>query len=454
MKYFFIVMIALFFISCGENQTVYYEDEEPIQIIDEFNISNGDGSYFYQQWYLKKDDTFYAQYGIDENAHIHITDEILNKYSGKGIRLAIIDDGFDINHPEIKDKVVASYAIDSKGNISSDVSQDRNEYHGTAVVGLISSSLKLKGVASDVELILIKMPIFLDDKIVEIMFDTAVEHGAQIINCSWGTNAVTPDMREYINRIAIESNDGQGVNIVFAAGNSNELMSKDESSIKEVIGVGALNHENLRATGYSNYGPQLDISAPGGDTIGLTTLDVTGIKGATDNNYSELNFIGTSASAPIVSGVIALLLESNSTLNKFDVEKKLYTHTDLIGENTPYIDDMISASTYPTISGLLGTSQNDEFYIRLTDYNTLLKYDNEITTINGDNTFNSIFSQEIPNGSYKVELVSNSGLIFATDLNFTINNENVGTLVDINKKHSDFYGSGKINVSKVLNEKK
>lgn len=119
-------------------------------------------------------------------------------------------------------------------------------------------------------------------------------------------------------------------------------MGNDESAIPEVIAVGSTDKNNLRAW-YSNYGENLDILAPAGFDIGITTLDPMGEKGIAilNDNYLLANdvnsFIGTSASAPIVSGVIALMLEKNPNMTRIEVENILKNKSDKIG-NLDYID--------------------------------------------------------------------------------------------------------------------
>lgn len=441
MKQFFLYLVSLVFIGCGGNSNTNN---------NEMDTSN----YIYQQWYLKKNTTFYSLHNIDDDAHIHGSDAIFSKYKGSNIKLAIIDNGFDVTHPELKNNVIATVAFSEDGIQSDDVSHNGDEYHGTAVAGIIASSLKLQGIAPNVELILIKMPEYITDDIVEDMFNTAISYGAQIINCSWGTNDVSQSIREYINDIAITSYNMKGVNIVFAAGNDDNLITNDESSIKNIIGVGAVDHENLRVTEYSNYGPELDIMAPGGYNLAITTLDVSGEKGANSEDYIEYNdsngFIGTSAAAPIVSGALALLLEKDQTLTNTEIRDILKEKTDKIGINTPYIDDMVSSSSnYPIITGLLGTSRNDNFEVQLTNKKTHIKYKNIISVVFADNSFESTFGIEIPEGNYTVELVDENNFTFATDEEFEISHS-LYNVTNKNIRHSDFYGYGKLNLSKLL----
>ncbi|MDQ7067477.1 MAG: S8 family serine peptidase [Sulfurimonas sp.] len=135
--------------------------------------------------------------------------------------------------------------------------------------------------------------------------------------------------------------DGKGTIIVFASGNDDQDMGNDESAIPEVISVGATDSENLRAY-YSNFGLNLDLVAPGGYYLGITTLDSMGDKGlaSLDDNYLLFDdvdgaFVGTSAAAPIVSGIIAIMLEKNPNLTRVEIENILKNSSDKIG-NVPY----------------------------------------------------------------------------------------------------------------------
>ncbi|WP_457596930.1 S8 family serine peptidase, partial [Hydrogenimonas sp.] len=81
--------------------------------------------------------------------------------------------------------------------------------------------------------------------------------------------------------------------------------------------------------------------APGGYNLGITTLDQNGTAGLSEDDYLRYNdyyaFAGTSASAPIVTGVVAQLLEANPTLTRLQVYNALQCSADKIGD-VPYID--------------------------------------------------------------------------------------------------------------------
>jgi subtilisin family serine protease len=137
--------------------------------------------------------------------------------------------------------------------------------------------------------------------------------------------------------MATKGRDGKGILMVFASGNDGKEVFNDESMLETVIGVGASDEDNLRAI-YSNVGAGLDIVAPGGYNLGITTTNYRD-----DGNSAFIRsedpdgFIGTSASTPIVSAALALLLEKNPQLTRQQVQQRIKDSTDKIG-NVEYIE--------------------------------------------------------------------------------------------------------------------
>ena len=292
--------------------------------------------YYYQQWYLEKDEAFYLQNAIDNDAHIH-ANNLLHTYRGAGVKIAVIDDGLDVTHEDLNGSVIHTYDISTGTTNVAHLNQ--SGHHGTAVTGIIgarSNSLGIQGVASSSQIIFIKHNENMSDSETIELFTKAEEFGADIINCSWGTYDVSQAVTEKIQDLAINGRDSKGIIIVFAVGNDDRDMGNDESAIPEVLAVSASDKDNLRAW-YSNYGEHLDVVAPGGYELGITTLDNMGNNGiaSLDENYllydDHNSFIGTSASAPIVSGVIALMLERNPNLTRVEIEDILKNSSDKIG---------------------------------------------------------------------------------------------------------------------------
>jgi subtilisin family serine protease len=120
-----------------------------------------------------------------------------------------------------------------------------------------------------------------------VAFTVAKKAGADIINCSWNSPILLEPVYDVIKALSHDTA------IVFAAGNSHKkiLPYSTESSIKEVVTVGATQK-------YSNYGDIVDFKIPSGI---ITTK--------ADGTYGQ--FGGTSATAPIISGILALELSKN-----------------------------------------------------------------------------------------------------------------------------------------------
>ena len=132
---------------------------------------------------------------------------------------------------------------------------------------------------------------------------------ARIINISFGGSAACGNLYQTtINELA-----GMGVVVVAAAGNEAGSLSRP-ASCSGVVAVAALARDGLKAS-YSNFGAGVTVSTLGGDSgvdDGVLTLSNTGTESPDAEWYA--NEFGTSFSAPIVSGVISLMLSANPNL--------------------------------------------------------------------------------------------------------------------------------------------
>ena len=301
--------------------------------------------YWREQWYFHKDTSFYAQNGIESEAHIHPLST--QRFTGRGVKIVIIDTSLDTEHEDLCGGVVKTYNVLTR---TEDVEPKRDDdidvkTHGTAVTGIAaatSNNRGISGIAPEAEIYFIRIPFgtnSYENYLVEA-FEKAGEWDADVINCSWGTGEVQESLKSVIEDLAKNGRDGKGTIVIFSAGNGGEdqigdEMGNDESAIPEVLGVGATNKYNER-TKYSNYGPELDLMAPGGEYIGLTTLDPTGSMGFSNGNYIHYNeqdaFAGTSASAPVVTGIVALLLQADPNLTRQQVFDLLERNADKIAD--------------------------------------------------------------------------------------------------------------------------
>ncbi len=305
------------------------------------------------------DATFKTDYSIDSNAHINIETAwatTKGKYTkganiGDPVKVAVIDEDFEITHPDIKDKIISTYnASDTSTTNIADVDGD-TYYHGLAVAGFIASTYL--GVAPEVELILININLdaSIPDADIIRAFDHAQAQGAKVINCSWGGSALSSTLQNKISDLKTA-----GITVVFSSGNGNtsgtalnldSAGNEDPSELTTVLGVGATSVLN-DVTTYSNYGSTIDVLAPGGggknggnNLLGILGLDATGNSGENNetdtisgnslvnNNYTFTS--GTSFSAPITSGVVALMYAVNPTITPDNVRTILTTKAQQIG---------------------------------------------------------------------------------------------------------------------------
>lgn len=295
------------------------------------------------------DSNYKSTYKIDDNAHINLS-TAWNTTKGKksnaeAIKVAIIDEGFEVSHPEIKDQIFATYNVMTGTTDVSNTSTSTFS-HGTAVAGVIAS--KYLGVAPEAQLILINIDLLDDYQSSSTLteadlitaFQKAVDLGAQVINCSWGGGTVSGILSAKIQELK-----DNNITVVFSAGNDSSNLDSDgttdESELSSVIGVGASSVEN-DITSYSNYGSQIDLIAPaGGNTtdglLGVLSLDLTGTNGINTStqlglvNYNYSFVQGTSFSAPTVSGVVALLLAAKPTLTANEIRQILIDTADKVG---------------------------------------------------------------------------------------------------------------------------
>lgn len=323
----YLLVIAVLFSGCGgssaNNDASEATDTSTRECRDSKELTFVKDSLFYQQWAINYDEGFYGSNAIVQKANINTERDHL-KYRGNCVNVAVIDLNLDTTHKDLENAVIGTYnAITGEADVEpSDV---ETQHHGTAVTGLIgarANEIGTLGVASASNLIFINIQESVTDSMLIDAFEQAVQMGADVINCSWGTGDVSPAVKDKIQSIINNGKNGKGIPIIFAAGNNGTDMGNDESAIPEVITVGSTDETNLRPT-YSNHGETLDLMAPGGLTTGITTLDVSGTLGATASDYilyNDLNhFRGTSASAPIVTGLVAVMLGINPELSNDEI---------------------------------------------------------------------------------------------------------------------------------------
>lgn len=273
---------------------------------------------------------------VDSN----VIEAIDEGYTGKNVKVAVIDSAFSLNHPDLRFSDSFNIFTQNK-DISPDTTAD---FHGTAVAGVIAANRNnnygIMGIAPDAYLIglnglfEIEDTEYFSESYIDMFYD-ALDKGADIINCSWGTIDVLDEaIEDVLSEVAEEGRGGKGTFIIFSTGNEGSLKLGKEAALPFVISVGAIESNGKRA-GYSTYGKKLDFVAPSN----FVSLDLVGKDGFEE---AEKGFVaGTSFSAPVVAGCIALILEANPDLTRGQVLDILYATAKKVGTGK-YKDDTFS----------------------------------------------------------------------------------------------------------------
>lgn len=279
--------------------------------------------YFGDQWHLVNT----GQRGMTEGADIR-ADVAWELSTGEGQLIAVLDSGVLPDHPDL-DVIPGWDYIGDDSDPSPDTSTD-SPAHGTNVAGLSAAlgdnGQGVTGVAYDARIYAIRLiggGSSLED--VYDAFTEAVDAGAVVINNSWGFHTCgsfdTYETFRQMNRYAEENGrDGLGTVVVASAGNDGCDASGDGWLQQRLtFGVAASDGHDERE-GYSNYGDVIDITGPSGSLL-TTDLDEGGYGAWEDDSYYYGWFSGTSGSAPVVSGVFALMFDANERLSAADARE-------------------------------------------------------------------------------------------------------------------------------------
>lgn len=234
--------------------------------------------------------------------------------TGAGIKVGVIDGGIDYTHPDLN--VVGGYDAVTFSTSPSAYNDNIPSCggHGTHVAGTIGAKNNgsgLLGVAPGVSLYALK--VFQDfggsclawesDQIAALNW--AATNGVRVVNISIGNASYN---QVYQN--AITSAIAAGVTVVASAGNGSGGAIVFPGAYVGVIAVGAVDQSNVPAS-YESVGPQMWVTAPGTNILSTMPGNTTGTKS------------GTSMAAPHVVGIVALMLQAQSTWTPAQVQQAL-----------------------------------------------------------------------------------------------------------------------------------
>ena len=230
----------------------------------------------------------------------------------------------------IDDFIGWNVTADGEGSQNNDPMDPIGGSHGTHVAGLASgvtnNSIGIAAVAWNVKVSATSHSYDYHNGYVLNAFQGIIYHaenGIDIINNSWGGNAFTEAGWE-----VIQYANGLGSIIVASAGNNGGYYPHYPSDYPGVISVAAVTESDYKAS-YSNFGPGVDISAPGGSNPGLlSTYPIND-----DYIYSS----GTSMSGPVAASALALLKSYHPDWSNDDILRQyLATTDDLTGLEPGY----------------------------------------------------------------------------------------------------------------------
>lgn len=361
--------------TAGKNPIKVSEDlqNRPEILFAEPNLVNR-----FQNFYTPTDTLYRNQWHLKSTSGIELSpDANIDAASAwnitrgnRNIVVAVIDDGFDLGHPDLNGMGKIVFAKDF---VDGDAlpSATRADFHGTPCAGLAigeENGSGIVGSAPGCAFMPIRFGLTADDNLLFEIFKYTGTH-ADVISCSWGPVPVYAPLSSLLySQLAQLSKTGgprgKGCVILFAAGNYNApvrdmqnqgfIWRHPSQGLKETTGpivnghaahpsvmaVAASTSQNRKAA-YSNWGKEIDVCAPS-DNVHPIDFQLRQPGQSIWTAYNEMlgsrytdQFGGTSAATPIVAGAAALVIAANPTLTGEQVREILQKTADKIVDESP-----------------------------------------------------------------------------------------------------------------------
>ena len=333
-----LLSVTLALTNCSKSDSSASASSPPPAVDHCDGLEEGDPD-FEQQWYIHE--------GLNGDIC-----SVWKEYTGRDIVIAISDAAIELTHPELSENVMPGMSYDFKNGdfIGDGDNPPFFQSHGNHVAGLIAArgdnnrGIKggskgdqrgIKGVAYEAKFfsynIIFHTGASDTDDLKEARYEAVAKAhlGATTVSSnSWDEgsgHSFYPSWRTAVEEglnSTPASGTGEGVSYLFAAGNdgTGRWNTQDRfNNFYGVLSICAVNREGT-ITDYSTRGGSLWICGTGGGTPGdIYTLDFVGSAGASPDEYHP-NFNGTSASTPIVAGIVALIRQANPALSWRDVK--------------------------------------------------------------------------------------------------------------------------------------
>lgn len=254
------------------------------------------------------------------------------------VTVAVLDDGFQMDHPDYQmnlDRANAKDFVDGD-SIPAPVGTDK---HGTNCLGIAAAIRDngegIAGVAGGAKILPVRIwgGGFYSTQAMADGIGWAMMKGASVISNSWHTINDLPSWQiaAAIREAVTKGRSGRGCVVVFAAGNADVAQLAWPAQLDDVISVGATTYCDTRKSNVpmscdgehgwgSCYGAGLDVAAPG---VAVTTT-------TTGGGY-RFDFNGTSAAAPHVAGLSALLIRMFPTYTEAEIRARIQDTCDRVG---------------------------------------------------------------------------------------------------------------------------
>jgi thermitase len=329
--------------------TLFSRSNEPqpqpiTETSERFAVAND--SFFGQQWHLQNSGQYSgASAGADIRA---VTAWDVSTGSSNTI-IAVLDDGVQINHPDLASKIVFPYdAVTGDFDPSpTDTAVTRDQDgHGTAVAGLAAAitnnNFGVAGVCPQCRIMPIRIfrTVETSPGVFQLLgtsamttnaINWAVNNGAAVLSNSW-TQTPSTSVTNAFRNAALNGRGGLGSVVLVAVGNSYQSPVAYPASLASVlpgmIGVSASNWCNqpkapndgsCSGEGWgANWGSEVVIAAPGHS---LATTDMTGSDGYINGDFVYFN--GTSGATPVAAGVVGLLISHNPSWTADQVRERV-----------------------------------------------------------------------------------------------------------------------------------
>lgn len=279
---------------------------------------------------------------LDVSRHVIKADLMPAGLTGAGVTVAIIDTGVDVSHPAL-----AGLGIGPQHDMTGGAVRRDDRGHGTYCAGIVASNhTKYRGIAPGATIVDIRVMDRTGDAEPSwgvAGLTAAVTAGADIASSSWGythkDGAWSDSNGSCVVCVAADQSTALGVLNVIAAGNSGaDICGSYDTPIccpgmaNNVLTVGATEDDDRlwlsSSTGETPDGRvKPEILAPGADIRSLRATGIQTLPGATTVETGIIEASGTSAAAPHISGVAALILAKNPNLTVRQLTRLLIVNT-------------------------------------------------------------------------------------------------------------------------------